>query len=178
METPAAVSCRLRSPQAVAIDVGGIHLDLVERFRMAPRRGELGGEDGETVGLFTRGATGAPDPKRTGGRLPQRGQEPRSEALPGLHVAEEPGDVDRERVAQVLVLGRSAVEQALIVRVGVNSAGPHPNRDPPADALGLVGLYGKAAALRDSPGERLKREIVGGAGHEARSSMSRLARAS
>ncbi len=60
------------------------------------------------------------------------------EARPGFGVAEELGNVDRERVEQLLVLVRVVIENLAVVFVGMDAAGAHAHRDAALQTFILV----------------------------------------
>jgi len=107
-------------------------------------------------------------------RLPKR-VEPRFERAPRLGVAEEFGDVDRERVEQQIVLVRVVVEQPGVVVEGVDAARAHPHGDAAAQAAVLVGIAGEAARPRDLPRERPEPPLVLLRRHDSALNVSRLA---
>src|SRR5207247_7126302 len=61
-----------------------------------------------------------------------------AQRIPRFDVAEELRDVDRERVEQLLILVRVAVEEGAVVLVRMYAAGAHAHRDPALQALVLV----------------------------------------
>ena len=88
-----------RPAQRVLVDVGGVDLHPLAE-RVDPHR--LREDYRQGVGLFARGAAGAPDPDRLPRLLPR--QDPRddlaAQRLPGRGVAEERSHVDQDRVEQ------------------------------------------------------------------------------
>src|SRR4051794_14346672 len=92
----------------------------------------------ERVRFLARRATGTPDPDLPIVALAYLADESSTEQVPGLRIAVKPGDIDRDRVLESIVLCRHSIQQGLVLGVGVNPAGSHPDRDAPAQTLVLV----------------------------------------
>jgi hypothetical protein len=120
-----------------AIDVGRIDGRMIEHVVTEC----FGEQDGDGVGLFARRAARRPDAQPSAilpARRPALGQM-RAQGIPRFDVAEELGDVDRERVEQLLVFPRVVIEQAGVVGVTVHAAGAHAHRDAALQAFVFVG---------------------------------------
>ncbi len=166
----------LRGPlEAPPIDVGGLDEHPLQPPRVTGCGRRLGDEEHNPVGLLARRTAGAPDPDGAGHPGEQAGEVIGGQPLPGLRVPEEPGDVDRDRVLEVLVLRWSPGEQSLVFLVALDPAGAHADGDAAAEALVLVGLEGQAGGPRDGVRERIEGRLVPA---HAAPRVSRLARAS
>src|SRR5919198_13774 len=128
---------RVKIYATVVVDVGGVDLDPLG-VPLQPQR--LGKNDGGGVRLLAGGAARAPDPHGLAGRYrsDQRRKDVGDQVVPGLLVAEEPGDVDADRVEQLAKLVRVDLEVVLVVREGLDADLLHALADAPFQARALV----------------------------------------
>src|SRR5437879_3260092 len=160
--------------QALAVDVGGIHAGVRPRRRLPAGARRFRDRDGDRVRLLSRGAPRRPRAHAPPARPPQVDEVGAQQRGPRFRVAIELGDVDGERVEQLVVLVGVFVEQPTVVVVAVDAARAHADRDAPLEALLLIRLAADPPGARDLLGERLERRVVLLRRHDRALRVSRL----
>jgi len=126
-----------RLVERLLVDVRRVDLDPGQELLLAER---LGQQHGQRVGLLARGAARRPDPDpRVGGPGRDQGGDRRlAEVAPGGGVAQEPRDVDEQRVEERGELVRVDLEEVEVVAVVGDPHRVHPLGHAPPEGRALV----------------------------------------
>jgi hypothetical protein len=127
----------------------------------------LGQQHGQRVGLLARGAAAAPHADGVLLLRREPGQDLLTQVLPGVRIAEEPGDVDEDRVEQLAELLGMDLEIVQVVGVFLEAQGVQPLAHPAHQARALVGAEVEASAALQIGKQRLKLGVTGHRGERS-----------